>query len=135
MPKTSSKGQAIMPELPSTLKRSSSKAQRTFAKAHDSAVKTYGEGGRAHRAAYAALKHSFEKVGDHWEPKDRPDPSDIRAKKPTAEAIRGKGETFGGIDVEGNTRQELLERAKKLGIRGVARMGKQDLARALQKKQ
>ena len=49
------------------LKKSPAKAQRTFAKVHDAAVKEYGEGERAHRVAYDALKHSFEKVGDHWE--------------------------------------------------------------------
>ncbi len=68
-------------ELPSTLKKSSAKAQRTFAKAHDSAAKEYGEGERAHRVAYSALKHSFEKkVGDHWEPKSSKGPSDARAR-------------------------------------------------------
>ena len=60
--------------LPDTLERSPSKAQRTWAKAHDSAVETYGEGRRAHQTAFAALKHSFEKVGDHWEPKERRGP-------------------------------------------------------------
>lgn len=135
MPKTNTRGQAIVSEIPSTLRRSSTKAQRTFAKAHDSAVKTYGEGERARRTAYAALKHSFEKVGDHWEPKDRPGPSDSRSRKSTPEARSGKGETFGGVDVEGNTRQELVERAKKLGIRGVSGMNKRELGRVIQKKQ
>lgn len=60
MPKTTSKGRAKQSELPDTLRKSSDKAQRTFAKAHDSAVKTYGEGQHAHRVAYAALKHSFD---------------------------------------------------------------------------
>jgi len=69
MPKTTTRGTAKKSELPATLRRSPAKAQRTFAKAHDAAVKEYGEGGRAHRVAYAALKHNFEKVGDHWEPK------------------------------------------------------------------
>ncbi|MCW2971016.1 MAG: hypothetical protein JWO23_2143 [Solirubrobacterales bacterium] len=84
MPKTTSSGQAKQSELPDTLKRSPPKAQRTFAKAHDSAVREYGEGERAHRVAFAALKHSFEKRGDHWEPKDRPGPSDPRARNPRA---------------------------------------------------
>lgn len=70
MPKTTKGGNAKKSEIPSTLQRSEPKAQRTFAKAHDSAVEEYGEGERAHRVAYAALKHSYEKVGDHWEPKD-----------------------------------------------------------------
>jgi cation transport regulator ChaB len=71
MPKTTSSGKAKQSELPSTLKRSSAKAQRTFAKAHDSAVEQYGEGERAHRVAYSALKHSFERKGDRWVPKKR----------------------------------------------------------------
>jgi cation transport regulator ChaB len=66
-------------ELPSTLERSPKKAQETWVKAHDSAVETYGEGRRAHQTAFAALKHSFEKVGDHWEPKREKGPSDEQA--------------------------------------------------------
>jgi hypothetical protein len=37
--------------LPSTLKRSPKKAQRTFMRTHDNAVEQYGEGERAHRVA------------------------------------------------------------------------------------
>jgi hypothetical protein len=106
--------------LPSTLKRSPKKAQRTWIKTHDSAAKEYGDGERAHRTAYAALKHSFKKVGDHWEPKDRKGPSDPRAKQPTRAARRGKGETFGGLDYYGSTKEELYRRAKKLA-RAIAR--------------
>src|SRR5437868_7070998 len=47
MPKTTSRGRAKQSELPETLRRSPAKAQRTFAKAHDSAVREYGEGHRA----------------------------------------------------------------------------------------
>lgn len=36
-------------ELPSTIRRSPAKAQRTWIKAHDSAVQNYGEGRRAPR--------------------------------------------------------------------------------------
>ena len=54
-------------ELPDTLRRSPEKAQRTWTEAHDSAVEEYGEGERAHRVAFAAVKRGFEKVGDHWE--------------------------------------------------------------------
>ncbi len=80
MPKTSKTGSAKKSELPSTLKKSEAKAQRTFAKAHDSAAEEYGDAERAHRVAYSALKHSYEKVGDHWEPKDKKGPSDDRAR-------------------------------------------------------
>ena len=121
--------------LPSTLKRSPKKAQRTWIKTHDSAAKEYGDGERAHRTAYAALKHSFKKVGDHWEPKDRKGPSDPRAKQSTKDARRGKGETFGGLDYYGSTKEELYRRAKKLGIRGRSEMDKKELARAVSRRQ
>ena len=71
MPKTTKSGTPKKSELPSTLQRSGAKAQRTFAKVHDAAAKEYGSEQRAHRVAYAALKHNFEKVGDHWEPKKK----------------------------------------------------------------
>jgi cation transport regulator ChaB len=77
-------------DIPGTLKRSPAKAQRTFEKAHDSAVDTYGEGERAHRTAFAAVKHSFEKVGDHWEEKDHKGPSDPQAARGGARARRGQ---------------------------------------------
>ena len=119
-------------DMPSTIKRSPAKAKRTWAKAHDNAVETYGEGERAHRTAYAALKHSFEKVGDRWEPKKTKGPSDPRAKSGSADA---GGETFGGVDYYGHSRRELYERAKALGIEGRSRMNKKELARAIAKKQ
>ena len=53
-------------ELPATLRRSCQEAQDTFTKAHDSAVQAYGEGDQADRAAFTALKQTFEKRGDHW---------------------------------------------------------------------
>ena len=49
MPKMASGNKVKQSELPETLERSSAKAQRTFAKAHDRAVEQYGEGERAHR--------------------------------------------------------------------------------------
>ena len=122
-------------ELPSTLERSPEKAQETWIAAHDSAVETYCEGEAAHRVAFAALKHRFEKVGDHWEPKKRKGPSDPRSKQPTGEAIEGEGETFGGVDYYGHTKEELMERARGLGIKGLSRMNKADIARAIAKKQ
>jgi cation transport regulator ChaB len=122
-------------ELPDTLKRSPAKAQRQFAKTHDSAAEQYGEGERAHRTAYASLKHNFEKVGDHWEPKDEPGPSDPRSTKTTVQKRRGEGETYGGVDAEGHTKDELYERAKKLGVEGRSTMSKAELARAIARKQ
>jgi len=135
MPKTTKSGTAKKSELPETLLKSSAKAQRTFAKAHDAAAEQYGEGERAHRAAYAALKRTHEKVGDRWVRKDEPGPSDPRSTKSTAQKRRGVGETYGGVDLYGNTRQELYERARKLGVEGRSRMSKAELARAIAKKQ
>lgn len=68
-------------ELPSTLLRSDEKAQEIWKKAHDSAVKTYGEDGSAHRVAYAALKHQYEKKGDRWVRKGWKGPSDPQATR------------------------------------------------------
>ncbi|HEX2071797.1 MAG TPA: ChaB family protein [Thermoleophilaceae bacterium] len=133
MPKTTSRGAAKQSELPSTLRRSSGKAQRTWAKAHDSAAREYGEGERAHRTAYAALKHSFEKKGDHWVAKDAKGPSDPRASDPRAR--EGRGKAYGGVDAVGNSKRELYDRAKKLGVRGRSTMTKGELAEAIAKKQ
>jgi cation transport regulator ChaB len=121
-------------ELPDTLKRSPAKAQRQFAKTHDAAAEQYGEGERAYRTAYSSLKHNFEKVGDHWEAKDEPGPSDPRSKKTTAQKRRGEGETFGGVDLYGNTKAELYDRARKLGVEGRSKMSKRELARAIAKR-
>ena len=135
MPKMASRDRVRRSELPDTLKRSGRKAQRTFAKAHDAAAEQYGEGERAHRTAMAALKHTHEKRGDRWVQKDEAGPSDPRSRKTTAQKRRGEGETYGGVDAEGNTKHELYERAKKLGVEGRSKMSKRELARAIAKKQ
>lgn len=122
-------------ELPETLKRSPKKAQETWVKTHDSAVDSYGEGERAHRTAFASLKHSYEKVDDHWEAKDEKGPSDPRSEIGGQRARRGEGETFGGVDLYGNTKAELYERARKLDVPGRSSMDKKELARAIGRKQ
>jgi cation transport regulator ChaB len=122
-------------DLPGTLKRSPAKAQRTYAKTLDSAEETYDSTQRAHQAAWSAVKHSFEKVGDHWEPKDEKGPSDPQAKQRGAAARNRPRKTHGGVDVEGNTKQELYERAKKAGVSGRSRMSKSELADAIARKQ
>jgi len=122
-------------KLPSTLKRSPKKARETYEKVLDHAEEEYGDGERAHRTAIAALKHSFEKKGDHWEPKGHKGPSDPRSTKSTEEKREGKGETFGGVDYYGHTKEALYDRAKKLGVEGRSQMDKKELARAIAKKQ
>lgn len=122
-------------ELPSTLKRSPAKAQRTWIKTHDRAVEQYGEGERAHRTAFASLKHGFEKQDNRWLPKKRKGPSDPRSTKSTREKRTGKGETFGGLDYYGHSKAELYERARKLDIPGRSRMSKVELARAIDRRE
>lgn len=133
MPKTRKSGAPVKEELPGTLKRSPRDAQETFAKAHDSAAEQYGEGERAHRVAYSALKHAFEKKGDHWEPKGRKGPSDPRAANPRAR--EGKGKAYGGVDVFGHSKAELMQRAKELDVQGRSKMTKEELAEAIARSQ
>ena len=119
-------------DMPSTLRRSPAKAQRTFAEAHDSAVETYGEGERAHRTAFSAVKHSFEKVGDHWEPKDRKGPSDAQAAKRGAAARRGSTDTAEGVDANAS-KAHLMDLARRLDIPGRSSMRKDELVDAIKK--
>ena len=128
MPKTSKSGKPKRDELPSTLKRSPAKAQRTFAKAHDSAAEQYGEGERANRVAYSALKHTHEKVGDHWEPKDEKGPSDAKA----AGGRKTKAKTAGGVDANAS-KKHLMEVARRLEVSGRSKMSKDELVKAIQR--
>ncbi len=116
-------------ELPSTLKRSDQHAQEIWSEAHDSAVESYGEGERAHRTAFAALKHSYEKVGDHWEAKKKKGPSDRQAarshnQRPTA--------TAEGVDANAS-KEHLMDLARRLDIRGRSSMNKAELVEAIRK--
>lgn len=119
-------------QLPGTLQRSPDKAQRTYMKTYNSALETYDDGERARRAAMSAVKHEFQKVGDHWEPKDEPGPSDERAARGADEP---GGRSAGGVDVRGHTKEELYERAKDLDISGRSDMTKQELAEQIAQKQ
>lgn len=128
MPKTTSSGKPKQSELPDTLKRSDAKAQRTFAEAHDSAAEQYGDEERAHRVAYAALKHTHEKVGDHWEPKEHSGPSDPQA----AGGVGTDRETAGGVDANAS-KDHLYHLAQRLDVPGRSSMTKAELVDALQK--
>ncbi|MDG4824840.1 ChaB family protein [Asanoa sp. WMMD1127] len=116
-------------DLPGTIRRSPKKAQDTYAKTLDSAIEQYGEGERARRTAMSSLKHSFEKVGDHWEPKGRKGPSDAQA----ARSNRARpAETASGVDANAS-KTHLLDIAKRLEISGRSRMTKAELVDAIQK--
>jgi hypothetical protein len=128
MPKTTKSGRPIPKELPSTIARSGKKAQRTFSKAHDSAVETYGEGERANRTAFSALKHTHEKVGDHWERKAKKGPSDAQATG----SRRTSRRTAEGVDANAS-KSHLYDVAQSLDIKGRSKMSKKELVKAIMK--
>ena len=129
MPKTGKNDHARKDELPSTLQRSEQKAQDTFAKTYDSALESYDQDEqRAARAAYASLKHSYEKVGDQWEPKEKRGPSDKRAEQ----GIRSSEPTAGGVDANAS-KDHLYKLAKELDVKGRSKMDKDQLVKAIQK--
>lgn len=128
MPKTTKGGQPKQSELPNTLRRSPSKAQETFTKAYDAALDQYHNEARAHRVAFAAVKHTHEKVGDHWEAKEHSGPSDPQAEG-GADTDR---ETAGGVDANAS-KSHLLEVAHRLDVSGRSKMNKAELVSAIQK--
>ena len=128
MPKTKKDGTPKKSELPSTIARSGKKAQRTFAKTYDSAAESYGDGERAARTAFSSLKHTHEKVGDHWEPKDSNGPSDDHA----AEGRNSPKPTEEGVDANAS-KQHLYDVAKQLDVPGRSRMNKGELVEAIKK--
>ena len=130
MPKTTRSGKAVESELPSTLQRSDEKAKRTFAKAHDSAEEQYGDESRANRVAWGAVKHTHEKVGDHWQPKEggRKGPSDPQSEGDVTTHRR----TSGGVD-EHATKEHLLGIARDLDVRGRSSMTKAELVEAIRR--
>ncbi|MER6947207.1 ChaB family protein [Nonomuraea sp. NPDC000554] len=112
-------------ELPETIRRSPKKARDTWVKAHDSAVETYGEGRRAHMTAFAALKHSFEKVGDHWEPKPKKGPSGKAAVPRPRRTTEGVSATA--------SKEHLMKLAAGLDVPGRSKMTKEELVNAIKK--
>lgn len=129
MPKTGKDGHAKESELPSTLQRSDQKAKDTFAKAYDSAEEEYTSESRVARTAWGAVKHTHEKVGDHWEPKDSSGPSDPRSE---SGGPNPSGRSEGGVDANA-TKEDLYEQAQKLDIPGRSDMTKDELVDALRK--
>ncbi|MGE3961553.1 MAG: ChaB family protein [Dehalococcoidia bacterium] len=123
-------------DLPDTIKRSDRHAQEIYRETLASAHESYeGDEERAHRAAYAALKHQYKKSGDRWVKKDRKGPSDAQAARgPTTSpsSTDSPARTKGGrVDAEGATKDELYERAKRMDISGRSRMNKEELAVAV----
>lgn len=130
MPKTSKSGHAKQDELPSTLQRSDRKAQDTYAKAHDSADEQYDDAQRANRVAWGAVKHTHEKVGDHWEPKEdgRKGPSDPQSEG----GVDTHRRSSGGVD-EHATKEHLMAVARRLDVKGRSTMTKAELVDAVRR--
>jgi hypothetical protein len=116
-------------DIPSTIQRSGKKAQETWSAAHDSAVDSYGEGERAHRTAFSALKHTHEKVGDHWEPKEEYGPSDEQAATGNRDSDKP---TAGGVDANAS-KKHLQDVARRLDVKGRSTMNKDELVDAIRK--
>ncbi len=117
--------------LPSTLQRSPKKAQDTYEATLESAERTYdNDESRAHRAAWGAVKHAFEKVGDHWEAKAKTGPSDSRSREKGPDP---GGQSFGGVNVEGKTKAELFAQARQLGAPVTSSMMKAEIARRIER--
>ena len=115
-------------KLPSTLQRSEEHAQDVFGETLASAEDSYGRGERASRTAFSALKHQYEKVGDHWEPKDVKGPSDRGAEQ------TGPGDhpTEGGVNANAS-KAHLLSVARRLDVHGRSTMSKDELIEAIKK--
>lgn len=121
-------------DMPSTLERSPEKARDTYAETLDSAEQEYDDEARAHRVAWGAVKHSFEKSGDHWEPKEggHKGPSDDQSARTGADAREGKGTSHGGVDANAS-KDHLMDLAREADIHGRSSMTKDELVRALEK--
>lgn len=120
-------------DLPGTLQRSPEKVQKAYSEALDSAEEQYdGNEERAHRTAWAAVKHIAEKKGDHWELKDEYGPSDPQAARGGAAARDRPRQTAGGVDAS-KTKAELEQDARDADIPGRSKMTKDELVEALKR--
>ncbi|MDZ5445105.1 ChaB family protein [Micromonospora sp. 4G57] len=132
MPDKHEQAEEMRDDVPSTISRSDDKAVRTYKKTLESAEETYGDGERAHRTAYASLKHTHEKVGDHWEPKEHKGPSDPQAAQGTPASRDRERPTAQGVDANAS-KGHLDDVARKVGIDDPQKLNKDDLVEAIEK--
>ena len=120
-------------DLPGTLQRSPKKVQDAYIETLDSAEEQYdGDEERAHRTAWASVKHIAEKKGDHWELKDDYGPSDPQSAQSGAAARERPKQTHGGVDA-GKTKEALEQDAREADIPGRSKMNKDELVEALKR--
>ncbi|MDG4811119.1 ChaB family protein [Micromonospora sp. WMMD1120] len=132
MPDKHEQAEQMRDDVPSTIARSDDKAVRTYKKTLEAAEESYGDGERAHRAAYASLKHTHEKVGDHWEPKEHKGPSDPQAAQGTPASRDRERPTAQGVDANAS-KGHLDDVARKVGIDEPENMNKGELVEAIEK--
>ncbi|MFI6326706.1 ChaB family protein [Micromonospora chersina] len=132
MPDKHEQAEQMRDDVPSTVARSDDKAVRTYKKTLESAEETYGDGERAHRTAYASLKHTHEKVGDHWEPKERRGPSDPQAALGTPASRDRSRPTAQGVDANAST-GHLEDVARRVGVTDPQNLNRDELVRAIEK--
>jgi ChaB len=117
-------------DLPGAIRRSPKKVRKAYVKALGSVQdQSDGDKQRAHRKAVASLGDRFQKVGDHWEKT----PNGAAPRRATQRARTNKGTNRTGAD--GQTKDELYQRAVKLGVKGRSKMNKRQLAQAVARKQ
>ncbi|MGW4155335.1 ChaB family protein [Micromonospora chersina] len=132
MPDRHEQAEQMRDDVPSTVARSDDKAVRTYKKTLESAEETYGDGERAHRTAYASLKHTHEKVGDHWEPKEHRGPSDPQAALGTPASRDRSRPTAQGVDANAST-AHLEDVARRVGVADPQNLNRDELVRAIEK--
>jgi hypothetical protein len=119
-------------DVPSTVARSDDKAVRTYKKTLESAEESYGDDERAHRTAYASLKHTHEKVGDRWEPKEHKGPSDPQAAQGAPRSLDRPKSTAQGVDANASERH-LEDVARRLDVADPQHLDRADLVKAIEK--
>jgi hypothetical protein len=72
---------------------------------------------------------AFEKVGDHWEPKEEKGPSDKLAE---GGGPRNTGPSAEGVDANAS-KKHLLDIARRLEVRGRSTMTKSELVEVIKK--
>ncbi|MFI7284083.1 ChaB family protein [Micromonospora chersina] len=132
MPDKHEQAEQMRDDVPSTVARSDDKAVRTYKKTLEAAEESYGDGERAHRTAYASLKHTHEKVGDHWEPKEHKGPSDPQAALGTPASRDRSRPTAQGVDANAST-GHLEKVARRVGVDDPQNLDRDELVRAIEK--
>ncbi|MGY0002311.1 ChaB family protein [Micromonospora sp. I033] len=132
MPDKHEQAEQMRDDVPSTVARSDDKAVRTYKKTLEAAEESYGDGERAHRTAFASLKHTHEKVGDHWEPKEHKGPSDPQAALGTPASRERTRPTAQGVDANAST-GHLEDVARRVGVDDPQNLDRDELVRAIEK--